>query len=1240
MKKYILLLSLILALVSCEEDTDPFNFAPELATGEATGLYRKGATVNGSIRRVNGCKVAECGIMYSTFSGMADAQTQTVDNSTEGDFTVALTGLIPGTTYYYCTYASSGYSTAKGEIREFRTPSNTGPVFGHTQVTNLPATSVGVSVTLEDDGGTDLILSGYVYKQVDSEEDNGFKFGEEGTNFSQCEATDYRTVLKDLVPGKMYGIRPYGKSSEDGYGEAVFVTMNTTSVPALSSCALSDTTEAAITVSARILSEGTSVVTERGFCYSMENATPTERNLTVADEGATADMTAVLTNLRSRAKYYIRAYAKNDEGYGYGEVIEYVVPEHTVLEVETSQVTDITSSSAKLYGHITANNVTVKSCGFCWSTENTTPNVDKDSKYEMSTKAESFATVLTGLSFGKTYYFRAFAVNEKDEVYYGAVMSFVTTDIQLPSVTTSAATDITETSARVSGSITSDGNGTVSAKGFCWSTTNASPTVSDSKHEVSGEGTSFATVLTGLVPGQRYYVRFYAVNEKGTAYGETVEFTTVKTDAPVLANTAVTEITQTSARASSSVTSDGGADITEKGFCISSTNANPTVGDRKIAVPTSAAAFNAVIDGLTEGTTYHIRSYAVNKNGTSYGAVHTFTTVAIERPSVTTSAATDITETSARVSGSITSDGNGTVSAKGFCWSTTNAAPTVSDSKHEVSGEGTSFATVLTGLAPGQRYYVRFYAANEKGTAYGETVEFTTVKTDAPVLAATTVVEITQTSARASSSVTSDGGADITEKGFCISSTNANPTVGDRKIAVPTSAAAFNVVIDNLVEGTTYHIRSYAVNKNGTSYGAVHTFTTVAIGLPSVTTSAATDITETSARVSGSITSDGNGTVSSKGFCWSTTNTAPTVSDSKHEVSGEGTSFATVLTGLAPGQRYYVRFYVANEKGTAYGETVEFTTVKTDAPVLANTAVTEIAQTSARASSSVTSDGGADITEKGFCISSTNANPTVGDRKIAVTTTADAFNVVIDNLVEGTTYHIRSYAVNKNGTSYGAVHTFTTVKTYLPTLSATMVSDVTASSATVTSAVTSDGGAEITEQGFCYATVSMPTTADNVIKTTGGNMTVTITGLAEETRFYVRSYAVNKNGTSYGEVTSFVTDKTIVLPSLSEVTTGSITPNSFAVSASVVSDGNGTVSEQGFCFVKGNVTPTVNDNKVMSSGNGASLSATVDGLEASTAYTVCAYARNEKEVAYSAPVTVVTKKADPSEDDIVYPGKQ
>ncbi|MCM1421190.1 MAG: fibronectin type III domain-containing protein, partial [Bacteroides sp.] len=655
MKRLILLCSILVAMVACEKDTEPSNFAPELSTYDAVNIYRKGAAINGSIRNAAGSKVVECGIMYSTFPGMSDYQTQTVESSTEGDFVVTLNGLTSGQKYYYCAYASSGYSIAKGEIKEFYTPENTGPIFGHTQTANLTATSVDVSTTLEDDGGMDMVRFGFVYKPVESEEDNGFKIGDEGAKFLSCEDAGYESTLKDLVPGQMYGICPYGVSYEEGYGEVVFVTMETTSLPALSSCVLSDTTANTIAVSARILSEGTSAVTERGFCYSMESKTPTENNLTVVDETATADMRAVLTGLSSQTLYYIRAYAKNEEGYAYGEVIEYMTPAHTLLEVETSMVTEVTESSAKLYGRINANNVTVKDCGFCWSTENPVPDIAKDPHNKKGTGLTSFVTYLSGLQFGKTYYFRAFAVNEKDEVYYGDVLSFTTTDIIVPTVVTSPVTEITETSARLAGTISSAGNGTVKSKGFCWSTDNAAPTVSDSHHEVTGEGAAFATVITGLTPGQTYHVRFYAENEKGIAYGESVSFTTVKTDAPTLAATTVSEITTTSAKASSSVTSDGGADVTERGFCLSTENNAPTTGDRKIPVSTASAAFQATVDGLTEGTTYYIRSYAVNKNGTSYGATLTFTTTAIDKPTVTTSPVTEITETSARLAGTISS---------------------------------------------------------------------------------------------------------------------------------------------------------------------------------------------------------------------------------------------------------------------------------------------------------------------------------------------------------------------------------------------------------------------------------------------------------------------------------------------------------------------------------------------------------------------------------------------------------
>lgn len=119
-KIYILLCYMMIALVSCEKDTDPFNFAPELVTYDATGIYRKGATVNGSMRHVNDCSIEEYGIMYSTFKGMEDYRTGMMEDLSDGDFTVYLTELEPGTTYYYCAYASSGYSIARGEIKEFR----------------------------------------------------------------------------------------------------------------------------------------------------------------------------------------------------------------------------------------------------------------------------------------------------------------------------------------------------------------------------------------------------------------------------------------------------------------------------------------------------------------------------------------------------------------------------------------------------------------------------------------------------------------------------------------------------------------------------------------------------------------------------------------------------------------------------------------------------------------------------------------------------------------------------------------------------------------------------------------------------------------------------------------------------------------------------------------------------------------------------------------------------------------
>jgi exo-beta-1,3-glucanase (GH17 family) len=95
----------------------------------------------------------------------------------------------------------------------------------------------------------------------------------------------------------------------------------------------------------------------------------------------------------------------------------------------------------------------------------------------------------------------------------------------LPALTTSAVTNITGTSATSGGIITAEGSGTVVARGVCWSTS-TTPTISDSK-TTDGVGTgSFTSNLSGLNGSTKYYIRAYATNSAGTAYGNEISFAT------------------------------------------------------------------------------------------------------------------------------------------------------------------------------------------------------------------------------------------------------------------------------------------------------------------------------------------------------------------------------------------------------------------------------------------------------------------------------------------------------------------------------------------------------------------------------------------------------------------------------------------------------------------------------------------------------------------------------------------
>jgi uncharacterized protein (TIGR02145 family) len=290
---------------------------------------------------------------------------------------------------------------------------------------------------------------------------------------------------------------------------------------------------------------------------------------------------------------------------------------------------------------------------------------------------------------------------------------------------------------------------------------------------------------------------------------------------PVVTIAAVTNITATSASCGGEVTSDGGAVVTARGVCWG-IGQNPTTVNDKSSNEKGMGSFTSSISGLTPGTSYNIRAYAVNEAGTSYSSQSTFTTITTV-PILTTVAVTAVGSNSASSGGNITSDGGSPITARGVCWSK-GANPSISNT-HSSDGTGNGdYSSSIIGLSPGITYYIRAYATNSLGTAYGNQVSATTLPT-LPEVSTGVLSAITTTSAACSGNVTSDGGAPVLAKGICWN-TSQNSTINNFKTTEGTGTGTFTSNITGLTANTTYYVRAYAINSVGTAYGNELTLTT------------------------------------------------------------------------------------------------------------------------------------------------------------------------------------------------------------------------------------------------------------------------------------------------------------------------------------------------------------------------------------------------------------------------------
>ena len=516
------------------------NSAPTVTTGSANAITINSATAAGSISDIGCSAVTAYGIEYSTTNGFPNGTGTQVasSNLSGGNFSSNLTGLAPGTIYYYKAYATNSGGTGYGTQQQFTTQSLS-PLLSATTLSGFGNVCINTSAGPNSFtiSGTNLTAANITVGPLT------------GFTFSTTSGGTYAASLNLTQTGGAYtqqvfvrfnpiAVQSYnGNISVSGGGAAAINVAATgegvNSVPVLVTGAASSITQTTASAAGTISNTGCTAVSAYGIEYSTtNNFTPGTGTQVASGNLAAGNFSSNLTGLTPSTTFYYRAYATNGGGTGYGSQLSFttVAPTLSVSSLLPFGGVCINTTSV-------ANSFTITGVGLT----NANVNVGPLAGYSFATTSggtytASLSLTQPGGAYSQTIYvkFSPVAVltyNGNIPVNGGGA---ATTNVAasgsgvntMATVITGGSTDITTQSAVLAGSISDIGCSAVTAYGIEFSGINGF-TNGTGTQVASGNiaGGNFNVALNGLVQGATYYYKAYAINNGGTSYGAQQSFT-------------------------------------------------------------------------------------------------------------------------------------------------------------------------------------------------------------------------------------------------------------------------------------------------------------------------------------------------------------------------------------------------------------------------------------------------------------------------------------------------------------------------------------------------------------------------------------------------------------------------------------------------------------------------------------------------------------------------------------------